>query len=194
MEGNATSEDPHPTTESHPEGPSGTSTRHPPTPRTTTKYGSPMLCPDFKALSDKGGNHTDAKDRVIIVGAGASYSALTLEDTSVYSVLCRLTDFKSRLTITQLSIMLGVVHTKSDRYTVLKYQCYWYSRVLYLMIREVTGADSTNEMKAQRRGKVCRIPTFQTPDEDVPDLMVRYRAAVEEFDRKAKVSLKITRQ
>lgn len=66
----------------------------------------------------------------------------------------------------QLATLLDVIHALAPNYTLRKYQCYWFSLIIFLVIRTRTGGSESHREKIKHLGKLYVLSPEHSADDD----------------------------
>ena len=81
----------------------------------------------------------------------------------------------------ELATTLEVVHNIAPNYTLRKFQCYWFSLLIYLVMRSRTGGSESNEELYVKRGKLLGLTPEHSAGDDEMVAEEEYTKAWNQF-------------
>jgi hypothetical protein len=128
-------------------------------------------------IGSMGAGTVPACDRVFVPVRGQrdNLDGMLAKEFGTYDVLCTLTinDTHKQMSLPELATLLKVVHSIAPNYTAGKYQCYWFSAIVYLVIEKQTGGINVPGPEYHKKGKlfsisppICHRDTLEIADDE----------------------------
>ena len=116
------------------------------------------------------GNLVPATDRVIIIKAGSDkeFEEACSEKFGSYVTLNTLSigEQHTSMSAPELATVLEVTHNVAPNYTLKRHQCYWFTLIIFLIVRAKTKGKESNNKCIKQRGKLWWIAPSHTADDD----------------------------
>jgi hypothetical protein len=143
---------------------------------------SPSSRSDLKVILGKG-ESIPALDHVIVPKRGQVNELLGLatQKFGSYDTLNTLFVDTNPISAPQIAILLDIVHNLAPNYTLTKHQCYWFSLIIFLVIRSQTRGREIHGERIVRRGKLFGLSPEQSAGDDEMVAEDEYKKAWEQF-------------
>lgn len=156
---------------------------------------SPASSERMQAALGKGGCFFAAHDRIFMPKEGCidELDPLTATLFGAYDILNTISIDKTHtaMTVPDFASLIEVVHAMAPKYTVNKHQCYWFALIVFLVIRERTGAKEKAGDCIRNVGKWYFIQPNHKASEDKGVAVEEFRTATDRL--KVCDSVKISR-
>lgn len=149
---------------------------------------SPSPSPSLRFDHTKGilgsGGKVPATDRVMVPRSGEpkELRSLTTRTFGEYFTLNTLTIDKGRMSAPQLATVLDIAHKLAPEYTLRKHQCYWFSLIIFLVVKSRTGGRESHGERIVQRGKLFGLSPEHSAGEDEMVAQEEYDKAWRQFN------------
>jgi len=147
---------------------------------------SPSQSNHSKAMHGKGNGKVPARDHIMIpkLGRRTDLNSLAQATFGDFDILNTLTigEGHTPMSTPQLATALEIVHNLALFYTVKKYQCYWFTLLVFLIARKQTQGAETSQKRIMRMGKLYKLSPGHNAEDDEAVAVDEYDKAWAEFE------------